>query len=78
MNKFAYTIIKQQSSSWMRKKTIIWLSLAGLLSIAATVAAIRYLKPNAENKQKVQRQNTFPVSPTKELTLVYMPMEAFI
>ena len=47
------------------------LSLSGVLSIAAILDAIRYLKPDAENKQKVQSQNTFPVSSAKEMILVY-------
>ncbi len=55
----------------MSKKRIIWLSVAGVLSIAAILDAIRYLKPDAENKQKVQSQNTFPVSSAKEMILVY-------
>lgn len=55
----------------MSKKRIIWLSVAGVLSIAAILDAIRYLKPHAENKQRVQSQNTFPVSSAKEMILVY-------
>lgn len=55
----------------MSKKRIIWLSVAAVLSIAAILDAIRYLKPDAENKQKVQSQNTFPVSSAKEMILVY-------
>ena len=47
------------------------LSLSGVLSIAAILDGIRYLKPDAENKQKVQSQNTFPVSSAKEIILVY-------
>lgn len=55
----------------MSKKRIIWLSVAGVLSIAAILDAMRYLKPDAESKQKVQLQNAFPVSSAKEMILVY-------
>jgi len=47
------------------------LTVAIILLIAAILDAIRYLKPDAENKQKVQSQNTFPVSSAKEMILVY-------
>lgn len=47
------------------------MTVAIILLIAAILDAIRYLKPDAENKQKVQSQNTFPVSSAKEMILVY-------
>lgn len=55
----------------MNKKKIIWLSIAGILFIAAIFDAIRYLKPGAENKQKVQQESTFPITSAKEMILVY-------
>ncbi len=55
----------------MSTKRIIGLTVAIILLIAAILDAIRYLKPDAENKQKVQSQNTFPVSSAKEMILVY-------
>jgi hypothetical protein len=55
----------------MTTKKIVWISIAGILSIAAIMDAIRYLKPDAENKQTVQPQHTFPVNSAKEIILVY-------
>jgi len=55
----------------MSTKRIIGLTVAIILLIAAILDAIRYLKPDAENKQKVQSQNTFPVSSANEIILVY-------
>jgi hypothetical protein len=55
----------------MNKKKIIWLSIAVILLIAAIFDAIRYLKPGAENKQKVQQERTFPITSAKEMILAY-------
>ncbi len=55
----------------MSAKKIILISVAAVLSIAAIMDGIRYLKPDVENKQKVQQQSSFPVSSAKELILVY-------
>lgn len=55
----------------MSKKKIIWISVAAILIIAAIIDGIRYLKTDVENKQKVQQQNSFPVSSAKEMILVY-------
>lgn len=55
----------------MSTKKIVWISVATILSIAAIMDAIRYLKPDAENKQTVQPQHTFPVNSAKEIILVY-------
>ncbi len=50
----------------MRAKKIVWISIAAILLIAAIIDGIRYLKPDVENKQKVQQQNSFPVSSVKK------------
>ncbi len=55
----------------MSAKKIILISVAAVLSIAAIMDGIRYLKPDVENKQKVQQQSSFPVSSAKEMILVY-------
>ncbi|MEO7524597.1 MAG: hypothetical protein ABIT58_10910 [Ferruginibacter sp.] len=55
----------------MNKKKIIWLSLAGLLSIAAIFDAIRYMKPDEQNKILVQPPGRFPVKNANEILLVY-------
>jgi len=55
----------------MSAKKIVWISVAAILLIAAIIDGIRYLKPDVENKQKVQQQSSFPVSSAKEMILVY-------
>ncbi len=55
----------------MSTKKIVWISVAAILIIAAIIDGIRYLKPDVENKQKVQQQSSFPVSSAKEIILVY-------
>lgn len=55
----------------MTKKKMIWLGVAGILSAAAIIDAIRYLKPDAANKQTVQSPNSFAVTSAKEIILVY-------
>ncbi len=55
----------------MSAKKIVWISVAAILLIAAIIDGIRYLKPDVENKQKVQQQSSFPVSSAKQVILVY-------
>jgi len=55
----------------MSAKKIVWISVAAILLIAAIIDGIRYLKPDVENKKKVQQQSSFPVSSAKEMVLVY-------
>ena len=55
----------------MRKKKIIWLSVAAIVLLLALVDAVRYLKPDVEKKEIVQPANTFPVSSANEIILVY-------
>ena len=55
----------------MRKKKIIWLSVAAIVLLLASVDAVRYLKPDIEKKEIVQPANTFPVSSANEIILVY-------
>jgi len=55
----------------MNKKKIIWLSVAGLLAVAAIFDAIRYLKPDVENKMVVHPVGRFPISNANEMVLVY-------
>ncbi len=55
----------------MSAKKIVWISVAAILLIAAIIDGIRYLKPDADNKQNVQQQSSFPVSSAKEMILVY-------
>lgn len=55
----------------MSKRKIIWLSVAGLLTLAAIIDAVRYLKPAAENKMVVQPVGSFPISNATEMVLVY-------
>ncbi len=55
----------------MRKKKIIWLSVATIVLLLALVDAVRYLKPDVEKKQIVQPANPFPVSSANEIILVY-------
>ncbi len=55
----------------MSKKKIIWLGVAGLLTAGAIFDAIRYLKSDADRKQNVQAQNSFPVSSATDIILVY-------
>ncbi len=55
----------------MNKKKIIWLCVAGLLAVAAIFDAIRYLKPDVENKMVVQPVGRFPISTANEMVLVY-------
>ncbi len=55
----------------MRKKKIIWLSVAAIVLLLALVDAVRYLKPDVEKKEIVQPANTFPVSSANEIILGY-------
>jgi len=55
----------------MRKKKIIWLSVATIVLLLALVDAVRYLKTDVEKKEIVQPANTFPVSSANEIMLVY-------
>ncbi len=55
----------------MRKKKIIWLSVAAIVLLLALVDAVRYLKPDVEKKEIVQPANKFPVSSANEIILVY-------
>ena len=55
----------------MSKKKSIWFVVAGILLALAVVDAIRYLKPNAGQKQQVLQQNSFPASAAKEIILVH-------
>ncbi len=55
----------------MSKKKMIWSVFAALLLIIAVLDIIPYLKPDAERKQRIQPENTFPVSTANELFLVY-------
>ncbi len=45
--------------------------VAALLLLPALFDAIRYLKSDADRKQNVQAQNSFPVSSATEIILVY-------
>lgn len=45
--------------------------VAALLLVPALFDAIRYLKSDADRKQSVQAQNSFPVSSATEIILVY-------
>ncbi len=45
--------------------------VAALLLVPALFDAIRYLKSDADRKQNVQAQNSFPVSSATEIILVY-------
>ncbi len=45
--------------------------VAALLLVPALFDAIRYLKSDADRKQNVQAQNSFPVSSAIEIILVY-------
>ncbi len=55
----------------MRKKKIIWLSVAAIVLLLALVDAVRYLKPDVEKKEIVQPAKTFPFSSANEIILVY-------
>ncbi len=55
----------------MRKKKIVWLSVAIIVLIPTVIDAVRYLKPDVEKKQIVQPAKTFPVSSANEIILVY-------
>jgi len=55
----------------MSKKKIILSGVAALLLVLALFDAIRYLKSDADRKQNVQAQNSFPVSSATEIILVY-------
>jgi len=55
----------------MNKKKIILSGVAALLLVPALFDAIRYLKSDADRKQNVQAQNSFPVSSATEIILVY-------
>ncbi len=55
----------------MSKKKIILSGVAALLLVPALFDAIRYLKSDADRKQNVQAQNSFPVSSANEIILVY-------
>jgi hypothetical protein len=55
----------------MSKKKIILSGVAALLLVPALFDAIRYLKSDADRKQLVQAQNSFPVSSATEIILVY-------
>jgi len=55
----------------MSKKKIILSGVAALLLVPALFDAIRYLKSDADRKQNVQAQNSFPVSSATEIILVY-------
>lgn len=55
----------------MSVKKIIWISVAAILIIVAIIDGIRYLKPHADNKQKVLQQNSFAVSSGNNMVLVY-------
>jgi len=55
----------------MNKKKIILSGVAALLLVPALFDAIRYLKSDADRKQLVQAQNSFPVSSAIEVILVY-------
>ncbi len=55
----------------MSKKKIILSVVAALLLVPALFDAIRYLKSDADRKQNVQAQNSFPVSSATEIILVY-------
>jgi hypothetical protein len=55
----------------MSKKKIILSVVAALLLLPALFDAIRYLKSDADRKQNVQAQNSFPVSSATEIILVY-------
>ena len=55
----------------MSKKKIILSGVVALLLVPALFDAIRYLKSDADRKQNVQAQNSFPVSSATEIILVY-------
>ena len=55
----------------MRKKKITWLSVAAIVLLPALVDAVRYLKPDVENKELVKPAHTFSVSSANEIILVY-------
>ena len=55
----------------MSKKKIILSVVAALLLVPALFDAIRYLKSDADRKQNVQAQNSFPFSSATEIILVY-------
>lgn len=55
----------------MSKKKIIWLSVVVILAVPAVLDAIRYLKPDAENKKVVQPYGTFPINNATEIVMVY-------
>ncbi len=55
----------------MRKKKIIWFSVAGIFAIAAILDAIHYLKPDVDNKTVVQLNAAFPINSASEIVMVY-------
>jgi hypothetical protein len=55
----------------MSAKNIVWTIIAVILLLAIMIDAVRYLKPDVDNKQKVKQQSSFPVSSAKEMVLVY-------
>ena len=55
----------------MSKKKIIWLCVVGILTVAAIIDAVRYLKPDAENKIMVQPKGSLSISSCTEMVLVY-------
>lgn len=55
----------------LSKSKIIWLSIAGVLTVAAILDATRYARPEQENKSPVEQPTIFPVSSATEIVLVY-------
>ena len=55
----------------MSTKKRLGLVIGSLLLLAGIIDAVRYLKPDAANKQGVLAQNSFPTSSAKEIILVY-------
>lgn len=55
----------------MRRKKLIWLSVVTVLLVPAILDAVRYLKPDEEQKQIIQPANTFAPKAATEIVLVY-------